>query len=59
MLAKDVGMNVLLVDVVIFRDAGTQAGGIQDRTGADNVALGQAGDLVEDIGQGYRRGWTR
>ena len=59
MLAKHVGMDVLLVDVVIFRNAGTQAGGIQNRTGADDVILRQPGDLVRDYRSGYPPGWLR
>ena len=54
-LAEDVGVHVLLVDVVVLRDAGAQARGVQDRARADDLLLRQAGDLGEDIRQDVDR----
>ena len=51
MLAKYVGMDVLLGDVVVFGQARAQAGGVQDGARADDLLLGQAGDLGKYVGE--------
>ncbi len=55
MLAKHIGVYVLLVDVVVFAESGPESGGVQDRTGADDLLLRQTGPLAEGIGQDVYR----
>ena len=51
MLAEDIRMNVLLINVVVLCQARTQTSRIQDRTRTDNLLFPEAGGLAELIGQ--------
>ena len=55
MLTKDISVNVVLADVVVFRKSGTQTRRIQNRAGTDNPVFRQTGKLVERIGQDIDR----
>ena len=50
-LAVDVRVDILRADAEALGQRRLQAAGVQDRAGADDVALGHAGDLVEHVGQ--------
>ena len=55
MLADDVGMDVTRVDIQVSTQSLLEARGVQHGTGAQNVALGQAGHLHGSIRQDVNR----
>ena len=55
MLAQHEGVHVLVADGQALGDAGAQAGAVQQRAGADDAALRDAGDAVEGVGQHVHR----
>ena len=48
-------MDVVLIDAIVLAQAGAQARRVEDRAGADQVILGNAGELQEGIGQNVDR----
>ena len=54
-LTHDVGVHVLLVDLVVFGQSCTQTGGVQNGTGTDDLLLRQTGALAEGIGKNVNR----
>ena len=50
-LAVDVRVDILRADAEALGQRRLQTAGVQDRAGADDMALGNAGDLVEHVGQ--------
>ena len=55
MLTHDVGMHVLLIDLIILGQSCAQTGGIQNGTGTDDLLLGQTGALAEGVRQNINR----
>ena len=51
MLAHNVRVDVARVDIQVLTEHVLEAGGVQNGTGADDVALGQAGHLDGGIGE--------
>lgn len=54
-LAENVGVHVLLGNGQILGDAGAQTRGVQQRAGADDAVLRNAGNLAENVGQNVDR----
>ena len=55
MLAVNAGMDILGADAEALSQFRLQTAGIQNGTGADDLALGQAGNLGKHIGQNINR----
>ena len=53
--AVDMGMDILGADMEALCQRGLQTAGVQNGAGADDLILGNAGDLVEHIGQNINR----
>ena len=55
MFTNLVGVDGLRIDIEVAGDAGAEAGGIKNGTGADNLFGGEAGEFVSIIGQDIHR----